>query len=600
MLPCSETLYRVTPESDQSPEETMTTVGRPPRIPTQRTAPTSRLARRRFVSPSRPRGIGAIPQSGSAEFPLPHFPSGVGVPPLVLLGTLLIAAVGLTTIRMEEPVVVLGGPPGWPGAVPAAAIALVAVWAWLTLRVTVVAPVRRLPKSVLGRSRGRRVHRSFVRDVDRILTSLREIDRPAFGRPLRRNRCPRLPMIAVLGLVGLVVLGALGLSFVVLSRNTVVNAQVLAVETGQDAARAGDRLRSVMLGGLSTLQGVAGPAAGGGSDLQAVVSRVLADRSVFRAVYVLDPSGRQVAAAGSAREGDARVRPVAGISQLNTSGSTPLIMGAVPLYDGKTLVGEYDPRALCDLLRGPDARLRVVDAGLRTILSNQGYQAFSELRDRELRTAAATPAAAGPAPVAAVRTVDHADATVVAQRLGADGDPLAALKWVLVAHEDLRTAEFAHDPVGRGATVVSALAAGITVALLGWIYVATVRPLRAAAAHAAAIGAARTGAPPPGPAPAERVDEIGAIITGLNQHLHSVTAVTAVTAVAPTSLRTIPLPIIPVGPSRPLRRSPGRIPAAGSRRLVQGGSASCRVDDQAARYRDQRVHEADIVVLAGR
>jgi hypothetical protein len=58
----------------------------------------------------------------------------VGVPPLALLGTLLIAAAGLATIRMEEPVVVLGGPPGWPGAVPAAATALVAVWAWLTCR----------------------------------------------------------------------------------------------------------------------------------------------------------------------------------------------------------------------------------------------------------------------------------------------------------------------------------------------------------------------------------------------------------------------------------------------------------------------------------
>jgi hypothetical protein len=535
-----------------------------------------------------------MPQSGSAEFPPPHFPSGVAVPPLALLGTLLIAAVGLATIRIEEPVVVLGGPPGWPGAVPGAGIAVVAVWAWLTLHVTVVVPVRGLLRSMLPRSCRRRVRRSLVRDVNRILTSLREIGRPASGRPPRRNWCPRLPMIAVLGLVGVVALGALGLSYVLLTRNSVVNAQVLAVETGRDAARAGDRLRSGMLGGLSTLQGMAGPAAGGGADLQAVVSRVLADRPVFRTVYVLDPSGRQVAAAGSTRDGDARVKPVAGISQLNTSGSAPLIMGAVPLIDGKILVGEYDPRALCDLLRGGNAQMRVVDAGLRTILSNHGYQAFSELRDRELRTAAATPAAAGPAPVAAVRTVDNADAAVVAQRLGADGDPLAGLKWVLVAHEDLRTAGFAHDPVGRGAAVVTALAAGVTLALLGWMYVATVRPLRAAAAHAAAIAAARTGAPPPGPAPAERVDEIGAIITGLNRHLHRVTAV------PPTSLRTIPLPTTPVGTFRPPARSPGRTPATGPRRLVHRGSASCPADNRAARYRDQRAPEADTVVSAGR
>ena len=168
----------------------MTTVGRPPRIPTQRTAPTSRLVRPRFVSSSHPRGNASIPQSGSAEFPPPRFPSGVAVPPLALLGTLLIAAVGLATIRIEEPVVVLGGPRGWPGAVPAAVIAVVAVWAWLTLRVTVVVPVRRLQDNVLARSCGRRVRRSVVRDVDRILTSVREFGRPVAGRPPRRDRSP--------------------------------------------------------------------------------------------------------------------------------------------------------------------------------------------------------------------------------------------------------------------------------------------------------------------------------------------------------------------------------------------------------------------------
>jgi hypothetical protein len=133
----------------------------------------------------------------------------------------------------------------------------------------------------------------------------------------------------------------------------------------------------------------------------------------------------------------------------------------------------------------------------------------------------------------------------------------------------------------------------MTLALLGWIYLATIRPLRTAATHAAAIAAAGHGAPPPGPTPAERVDEIGAIITGLNRHLHSSTAV------APTSLRTIPLPIIPVGTFRPFGRSPGRAPTTGPRRLVQCGSGSWPVDEQMARYRDQRAQAADTVVRAG-
>jgi hypothetical protein len=514
----------------------------------------------------------------------------VGVPPLALLWALLATAAGLATISIEDPVVVLGGPPGWPGAVPAAAIALVAVCAWLTLRIAVVGPVRRLPRSLLGRCGGRRVRRSFVRDVDRILTSLREINGPDFDRPLRGDRWPRLPMIAVLLLIGVVVLGSLGLSYVALSRSSVVNAEVLAVETGQDAARAGDRLRSAMLGGLSTLQGVAGPAAGGGVDLQAAVSQVLANRPVFRGVYVLDQSDRQVAAAGSPSEGDDRVMPNAGITQLNTSGSAPVVVAAVALYDGRTLVGEYDPRALSDLLRGSSARLRVVDAGLRTILSNHGYQAFSELQDRELRAAAVTPAHAEPAQSAAVRIVDDADAMVVAQRLSTEGDPLTTLGWVLVADENLSAGYFAHNLVGRGAAVVTYLGAGVTLALLGWVYVATVRPLRAAAVHAAAIAAARCGAPPPAPAPAERVDEIGAIITELNRYLHSGGAA------HPRPVRSVPSSTTP-HPTRRPSSIPGVSLATGPRHAIGAAAAAQLIDDR-ARYRNLAPRDSD-VVLAG-
>jgi hypothetical protein len=570
----------------------MTTVGQPPRIPTQRAAPARRKPSPR-MAPIRGAGrIASISRVGSTEFPPPRFPSGVGVPPLALLGTLLLAAVGMSTIRIQEPVVVLGGPQGWPGAVPAVAMALVALWAWLTLRITVVGPVRRLRNSVLERSCGRRVRRSLVRDVDRILASVREICRPTSGRARRRDLWPRLPMVAVLVLVGVVVLGSLGFSYLALSRSSAVDSQVLAVEIGQDTARAADRLQSALLSGLSTSQGVAGPAAGGSADLEESVSRVLASRPVFRAVYVLDPSGRQVAAAGSPPGRAAEVLPAAGIGQLNTSGSAPLIVAVAPLYDGNTLVGEYDPRALNDVLGASGARLRVVDPGMRTVLSNHGYQAFSELRDRELRAAAATPAAAGSSPVAVVRTVADAAVTVAAQRIGADGDPLAALGWVLLADEDVNAAKFAHDPAGRDAAVVSGLGAGITLALLGWVYVATVRPLREAAAHAAAIAAARNGAAPPVPRAARRVDEIGAIVNGLNRHLHSIGAA------SPTSPRRVPPSTTLVPTPWPSSPVPRHTPAAGHRGLVEGGSASWPVDDQAF-HRSRGAREAGTVVVAG-
>jgi hypothetical protein len=501
------------------------------------------------------------------------------------------ASVGLATIRTEQPVVILGGPPGWPGVVPAAAVALTAMWAWLTLRITMVGPVRRLRNTVLGGSCGRPIRRSLVRDVHRIAVGVREIGCPGPGRASRRDRWPRLSIVAVLVLVAVVVLGSLGFSYVVLSRTGVLNAEVLAVETAQDTTRAADRLRSALLSGLSTLQGVAGPAAGGG-DVKATASMVLANRPVFRAVYILDPSGRQVAAVGSPRGRPTPVLPPAGVGQLNTSGSAPLIVAVAPLYDGNSLVGEYDPRALNDVLRDTGARMRVVDAGMRTVLSNHGYQAFSELRDPELRAAAATPAAAGPVPVAVVRPIAGADSTVVAQRVGEDGDPLAALGWVLVAHEDLSAAEFAHDPVSRGAAVVTGLGAGMTLALLGWVYVATVRPLRRAAAHAAAIGTARSGTAPATPAPAQRIDEVGAIITGLNRHLHSVSVT------PPTLQLSLPPSTTPIAALRPPSRTPRITPTTGPRRRVEHGSASWQVHER-ARYRDRAARD-NTAVLAGR
>jgi len=450
-------------------------------------------------------------------FPLPRFPAGVAVPPLALLATQLAGAVGLALIYAEEPVVVLGGPAGWPGAIPAAALALAAVWAWLTLRGAVVGPVQRLRDNV---TRGRRIQGSIVRDADRIAVDVRDRLRPASGRTSRRVRWLAVPMTAVLVLVGVVVIGSLAASYAVMSRTYTLDTGALIAETGQDTTRAATRLRSALLGGLSTLQGMSSPGQGGGMDPAETVSTVLATREVFRAVYVLDPAGRLVAAAGT-RPRSVGVPPPAGIGQLNTSGSVPLIVAAASLYDGNTLIGEYDPRALNDELRVSGGRIRVVDGGLRTILSNHGYAAFSALHEPQLQTAAKAPAPAGVVPVATLRTVEDADALVAAQQLGARDDPLGPLGWVLLANQDLDDGEFAHNPTERAAAVVTGISAGMALAVLCWIYVATVRPLRRAAAHAAAIAAARRGEAPPASAPAQRMDEIGAIIAGLNRQLHA-------------------------------------------------------------------------------
>jgi hypothetical protein len=385
------------------------------------------------------------------------------------------------------------------------------------LRGAVVGPVQRLRDNV---TRGRRIQGSIVRDADRIAVDVRDRLRPASGRTSRRVRWLAVPMTAVLVLVGVVVIGSLAASYAVMSRTYTLDTGALIAETGQDTTRAATRLRSALLGGLSTLQGMSSPGQGGGMDPAETVSTVLATREVFRAVYVLDPAGRLVAAAGT-RPRSVGVPPPAGIGQLNTSGSVPLIVAAASLYDGNTLIGEYDPRALNDELRVSGGRIRVVDGGLRTILSNHGYAAFSALHEPQLQTAAKAPAPAGVVPVATLRTVEDADALVAAQQLGARDDPLGPLGWVLLANQDLDDGEFAHNPTERAAAVVTGISAGMALAVLCWIYVATVRPLRRAAAHAAAIAAARRGEAPPASAPAQRMDEIGAIIAGLNRQLHA-------------------------------------------------------------------------------
>ena len=92
---------------------------------------------------------------------------------------------------------------------------------------------------------------------------------------------------------------------------------------------------------------------------------------------------------------------------------------------------------------------------------------------------------------------------------------------MLLPNRDLGDGEFAHDPAGRDRRGRDRARAGVVLALLGWTYIATVRPLRGAAAYAAAIAAAaRWSGPCPAPVPAQRVDEIGAITAGLNRHLH--------------------------------------------------------------------------------
>lgn len=448
-----------------------------------------------------------------AEFPPPRFPAGVGVPPLVLLAALTLGALGLAAIHTAEPVVVLGGPAGRPGVVPAAALAALAVVAWLVLRLAVVRPVRRLRESVLVPGAEGRVRRSLIAEVDRIAVAVG-------GR--RKRRSPRLPLTALLVALAVALLVPLAASYLAVSGTRLDDRPEVVAEAGTDVAQATGRLRSALVDGLATLQGLSGPT-GGAPD--AVAASALDARPVFRSVYVLDPAGRRVAGAGAPALRTGAAPPAAGISQANTDGSQPVILAATALYDGKVLVGEYDARALNRVLRDNGVRLRVADPGFRTVLSNRGYEAFTVVDDPQLRAAATAAAATGVAAPAAVRAVGGTDAAVAARTVaGAGEDPLAGLRWVLIGDRDLAGGQFLHDDGGRAALVVIALTTMAVLAVLVWLHIATVRPLRAAGRQAAALAAAQRGAALPTPMPAQRVDEIGGIAVGLNRILHALGA----------------------------------------------------------------------------
>lgn len=502
-------------------------------------------------------------------FPEPRFPSGVAAAPAALLAVLLVGAGMLVGLRSAgattDASAWLPGPAGWPGLLPGLAVASVAVVVALLLRVLLVVPVRQLRADVAGGTTAAggavRVPRPLsvlaAREVEQVAAALRATMGAAAGTGDTGGR-GRVPLRLALPLIAVLVLGALAGSFAVLTEATTTPAADRLSALRQTTAAAAADVRHELQHGLAGLQGAAHVASSDPVQLELAAARALAARPVFGSVSVLNRGGAVVAAAGRSPEPILGAVPAAGISQLNTAGPMPIVVAAVPLSDGvHTLLGEYDVRALNAELRAGGVRVAVLDAGRRTVLSSDGYQAFTELTDPAVAEAVVTARAGGQA--AATAGTGGAETGVVAHKVGFD-DAAAGLDWVAVQTAPLRSgglqaASLTGEPLDRAALVVVGLTGGLAVLVLGWIHVVAVRPLRLLGAHTKAVAAARTGtgAGTPEPLAPQRVDEIGAITAGVNRYL--------LTAKAQPESSTVPVRSAPRPSPRP--RASGTPTAAG-------------------------------------
>ncbi|QJY45116.1 HAMP domain-containing protein [Pseudonocardia broussonetiae] len=434
---------------------------------------------------------------------------------------LLLAAVSLITLQVPGASAPGGsvGPAGWPGLVPGIVVAVVAVGVFLALWALLVRPVQRLRRDVNAARHGGSIHRSGIGEVDRVAVALRAHGARA-GHAKERTR--RRPSLRVgLAVLTVALLGWLGTAFLMVSRGHTATVADLVTDGRHDAADTAADLRHTLAEGLSGLQAIAGSTPSGSiGDLRTAAAGALGARPVFGAVHVVDRAGSSVVGVG----GNLSLSgppPEAGIRQLNFSGPEPIVVASAPIGDGPyTLVAQYDVRALNAVVDRAGAPTRVFDADLRTVLSNEGYQAFTELTDPALRAAAMRAFADGP--TTTTQVIDGTPSAVASYRIGFNDDA-AALNWVVLRNQSLAAAGFAQDPTDRAAVVIVGVSAGVALMVLAWIYIAAVRPLRDLGDHAEAIAAMLDGAPAPEPVAPQRIDEIGAIAAALNRSLVVVT-----------------------------------------------------------------------------
>jgi HAMP domain-containing protein len=438
-------------------------------------------------------------------FPEPRFAGGVNRGPLAASAALLVGAAALLAVAFAG-----GG--RWPDWRLPAVLALVAVVVHGLLWTGLVAPVRRFGDSMarmVTEDRADIVPRSRATELDRIAIALYRFHRIRPGRRGLRSRRHVPLAVAPCAAAVLVLCWAIPAAAATVG-GVAPQADVVAREAGAGAGARAQELAAALRDGLSVLERAADPPTGAAvADPATTAAQALEGEALFRSVSVVDASGREVATAGrppAAPPAPAGREPR--VVQANTSGAEPLVVASTPMWDGaSTLVAEFDPRGLNDVIRADGVHTRVVDARQATVLDSSGYTAFAPLGDPALGALAATASTGAPA----VTTPDG-ERVAAAARVGAPGSA-TDVGWVLVEDQDVTAAAFAGDGSRRSALVAIVVSASLALAALAWTAVTVVAPARRLVRHVEALAA---GHPVP-PLAAQRLDEIGTAVAATNR-----------------------------------------------------------------------------------
>ncbi len=484
-----------------------------------------------IARPRRAFSLGSARAAPPLNFPAPRFPAGVAAPSLFLLVVLFVVA-GICIIEVQPPGMrtvppsVLSSQLGLverSGMALAVSLAVVAVLVFIVFRRALVRPICRLRDDIHALAAGEKdrvVHRCRVREVDTVAAALQRWSTPPGTKteehgPQRRWR---VSLNVVSATMCVLVLGwvAAG-SLTVMRPDTAVQADIRLDENRQLVAAAAALVGHQLEDGLSQVRLAVTPPLGDvrGYDLAPRMRELVANERVFRSAYVVDRPGAVIAQAGRAplRMGQQIPAAASGITQLNTTGRAPVIVAFAWTSDGaKALVAEFNVSSLRALLQTPGAHLRIVDSGLRIILDGQGYRAFATLTDPSLRDSAA--AALHDVATVQMSPVNNDTSALAALPIG-DRGPAAGLRWVILGDQQVGVAAFQDNPVARTVLVAVGLAAAAGVIVLVWTWLVVIRPLRRVADVAVALSASNTS--DTAATGAERFDEIGAIVTGLNR-----------------------------------------------------------------------------------
>lgn len=403
-------------------------------------------------------------------------------------GTLGLAVVSVVRAPVGE------AAPAGNATVPALALACVALFGFLLVRLVLVGPTRRLRADALAIADGRlmktRVRRSRTREVDRIAAAFEHCRAELGGEPERTGRRRRIgwPTGFATGLTAVAVLGWSAGVLLTVGRQDVAVPDAVVTSIRNQTTAATEALRRSLNDGLADLTALAALAdAEGRVDVRSSLDELIAGQSRYRSVYLVDQAGRANSVVGRQPLRTTEPLPAEpGLTLRQGDAPVPVLFAYAPMRDGQELVGEFDLDHIARLLGRAPGSVQLVDGGLRTIAATDGFIAFADLSE-ELRDSAIE-AGSGRA---VARTQDGTNGRAVIVSAPLRGGASGALGWKVVAEQPVTDLALPGSELRRNAMVVALVAALLALLLFGWQYLLLIRPLRRVAAAADEIVAGR-------------------------------------------------------------------------------------------------------------